>query len=126
MLRPLICLAPPLQSRQIAVWHRCGVATATHKHHPNPGNFANRPREELSAMGHRGGKKGGKARGVGGFHDMDPDKQREIASKGGRATRKAAFETEEAVRNARMHDAEVTRRSREPSVVPPGFEEWKT
>lgn len=26
-------------------------------------------------MGHRGGKKGGKARGVGGFHDMDPEKQ---------------------------------------------------
>lgn len=26
-------------------------------------------------MGHRGGKKGGKARGTGGFHGMDPKKQ---------------------------------------------------
>lgn len=74
MLYPVIRLAPRLQFRRIAVWHRCGVATATPKH-PNPGNFANRPREEMSEIGHRGGKKGGKARGVGGFHDMDPEKQ---------------------------------------------------
>jgi hypothetical protein len=29
----------------------------------------------MSEIGYRGGKKGGKARGVGGFHDMDPEKQ---------------------------------------------------
>lgn len=51
----------------------CRFATATH--HPNPGNFANRPKEQLSEAGRRGGKKGGKARGVGGFHNMDPEKQ---------------------------------------------------
>ena len=74
MLYPALRLAPRLQSRRIAVWHRCGVATATPKH-PNPGNFANRSREEMSEIGHRGGKKGGKAKGVGGFHNMDPEKQ---------------------------------------------------
>ncbi|KAI9933314.1 hypothetical protein ASPWEDRAFT_30158 [Aspergillus wentii DTO 134E9] len=62
-----------------------GLATASH---PNPGNFANRPRAELSRIGRKGGRKGGKAKGVGGFHDMDPEKQHEIASRGGRAARK--------------------------------------
>lgn len=56
-------------------WMGRRVATAAHPHHPNPGNFANRTHEELAAIGHRGGKKGGKARGVGGFHEMDPGKQ---------------------------------------------------
>jgi hypothetical protein len=46
---------------------------------PNPGNFANRPREEVKEIARKGGQKGGKiggrARGVGGFHDMDPAKQ---------------------------------------------------
>ncbi|EED18021.1 conidiation-specific protein Con-10, putative [Talaromyces stipitatus ATCC 10500] len=55
-------------------------------HHPNPGNFANRPKEELREISKRGGQKGGRATGVGGFHDMDPQKQREIAAKGGRAS----------------------------------------
>ncbi|OOQ85562.1 Conidiation-specific protein 10 [Penicillium brasilianum] len=94
MLYPALRVAPRLQSRRIAVWHRCGVATATPKH-PNPGNFANRPREEMSEIGHRGGKKGGKVRGIGGFHDMDPEKQHSIASRGGRATRKASKELAE-------------------------------
>lgn len=43
--------------------------------HPNPGNFANRSKEEMTEIGRKGGQKGGRARGVGGFHDMDPDKQ---------------------------------------------------
>lgn len=68
-------LTPFLRSTPV-MRNRCGVATAAQgRHHPNPGNFANRPKEELSAIGHRGGKKGGKARGVGGFHEMDPEKQ---------------------------------------------------
>lgn len=75
MLRPLYRLAPLVGSKPIVVGNRHGVATAAHGRHPNPGNFANRSREEMSAIGHRGGKKGGKARGVGGFHDMDPEKQ---------------------------------------------------
>ncbi|KAL9593361.1 MAG: hypothetical protein Q9179_005925 [Wetmoreana sp. 5 TL-2023] len=37
----------------------------------NPGNFANRPKEEVQAAA----QKGGQTTGVGGFHDMDPDKQ---------------------------------------------------
>ncbi|ODA77187.1 hypothetical protein RJ55_06814 [Drechmeria coniospora] len=45
----------------------------------NPGNFANRPQEEVEAIA----SKGGKASHSGGFASMDPDKQREIASKGG-------------------------------------------
>lgn len=48
---------------------------STPSNHPNPGNFANRPREEVSEIGRKGGSKGGKARGVGGFHNMDPEKQ---------------------------------------------------
>ncbi|KAJ5620894.1 hypothetical protein N7510_004878 [Penicillium lagena] len=90
-----------------------------HHHHPNPGNFANRPRAELSEIGHHGGKKGGKARG--GFHDMDPEKQHAIASKGGRAAKKAVIEQERAAREVKRQG-----RSFKPSVVPPGFEEWKT
>lgn len=50
-----------------------GLATASH--HPNPGNFQNRPKEELHEIARKGGKKGGKARGVGGFKSMDPKKQ---------------------------------------------------
>ncbi|GLI74934.1 hypothetical protein PoHVEF18_003183 [Penicillium ochrochloron] len=121
----LTSATPRLQSRRIAVWHRCGVATATPKH-PNPGNFANRPREEMSEIGHRGGKKGGKARGVGGFHDMDPEKQREIASRGGRATRKAARELAVAATQAQKREIGLGRRAHQPPVVPPTFEEWQT
>ncbi|PCH07793.1 Hypothetical protein PENO1_009780 [Penicillium occitanis (nom. inval.)] len=60
--------------------------------HPNPGNFANRPKDELREIGKKGGQKGGRATGVGGFHNMDPGKQREIASKGGRASRRSSGE----------------------------------
>ncbi|KAI9713544.1 MAG: conidiation-specific expression protein [Bogoriella megaspora] len=48
----------------------------------NPGNFANRPKEEVSEIA----KKGGQSSHQGGFASMDPDKQREIASKGGQAS----------------------------------------
>lgn len=74
--RPLLRL-PSTRLVNPTLWHRCSVATVPphQPHHPNPGNFANRSHEELSAIGHKGGKKGGKATGVGGFHDMDPEKQ---------------------------------------------------
>ncbi|KAF2274730.1 conidiation-specific protein 10 [Westerdykella ornata] len=49
---------------------------------PNPGNFANRPKEEVQEIA----SKGGQASHSGGFASMDPDKQREIASKGGHAS----------------------------------------
>ncbi|ORY16458.1 hypothetical protein BCR34DRAFT_597737 [Clohesyomyces aquaticus] len=48
----------------------------------NPGNFANRPKEEVQAIA----SKGGQASHSGGFASMDADKQREIASKGGKAS----------------------------------------
>lgn len=67
----------------------------------NPGNFANRPKEEVQSIA----SKGGKASHSGGFASMDPDKQvslrrglfrlggntndtlqREIASQGGKAS----------------------------------------
>jgi len=48
----------------------------------NPGNFANRPHEEVVEAA----KKGGEASHSGGFASMDPDKQREIASQGGQAS----------------------------------------
>ncbi|KAJ5191516.1 uncharacterized protein N7498_010501, partial [Penicillium cinerascens] len=102
------------------------IATAAYGHHPNRGNFANRSREGLSAIGHRGGKKGGKARGTGGFHDMDPKKQREISSNGGRATKKVAADMEEAVDELKARPTLFGGPSEEPSVVPPGYPEWKT
>ena len=37
----------------------------------NPGNFANRPKEEVSEIG----RKGGQSSHSGGFASMDPDKQ---------------------------------------------------
>ncbi|KAI4149436.1 MAG: hypothetical protein LQ341_001318 [Variospora aurantia] len=48
----------------------------------NPGNFANRPKEEVKAAA----QKGGQNSTTGGFASMDPDKQREIASQGGQAS----------------------------------------
>ncbi|KAF1996317.1 conidiation-specific protein 10 [Amniculicola lignicola CBS 123094] len=48
----------------------------------NPGNFANRPKEEVQNIA----KKGGEASHTGGFANMDADKQREIASMGGKAS----------------------------------------
>ncbi|OQD72772.1 hypothetical protein PENDEC_c019G06800 [Penicillium decumbens] len=125
MLRSLHGLTPSLRSKPIVVGYGPRIATAAYGNHPNRGNFANRSREEMSAIGYRGGKKGGKARGTGGFHDMDPKKQREIASKGGRATRQAAA-IEEAVEESKTGPTMFGGPSEEPSVVPPGFPEWKT
>ncbi|KAI1184745.1 hypothetical protein F5B17DRAFT_68397 [Nemania serpens] len=48
----------------------------------NPGNFANRPKDEVREIA----AKGGHASHSGGFASMDPDKQREIASMGGKAS----------------------------------------
>ncbi|KAJ5099586.1 hypothetical protein N7532_006587 [Penicillium argentinense] len=118
MLRILSRLQPSSRSKRIVNGDRCDIATAAPGPHPNSGNFANQPREVLSEIGHRGGKQGGKARGVGGFHNMDPEKKRSIASKGGRAGRKAALQLEEAVEESK-------RRSRA-AVIPPTFEEWQT
>ncbi|KAL2134412.1 hypothetical protein VTI74DRAFT_251 [Chaetomium olivicolor] len=49
---------------------------------PNPGNFANRPKEDVKAAA----AKGGAASHSGGFASMDPEQQREIASMGGKAS----------------------------------------
>jgi hypothetical protein len=106
-----------------------------HAHHPNPGNFANRSHDELAAIGQKDGKKGGKATS-GGFHGTNTDKQvglnlkidRDILTRVEdivkRRRRKAAAEHEESELNEL--EAEQRGRSHEPSVVPPGFEEWKT
>jgi general stress protein YciG len=48
----------------------------------NPGNFANRPREEVQEIASKGGKAGTHK----GFAAMDPEKQHAIASKGGHAS----------------------------------------
>ncbi|KAI8669692.1 hypothetical protein NCS57_00785200 [Fusarium keratoplasticum] len=47
----------------------------------NPGNFANRPKEEVQEIASKGGKTS-----TGGFASMDPDKLREVASEGGKAS----------------------------------------
>ncbi|KAF2740769.1 hypothetical protein EJ04DRAFT_455114 [Polyplosphaeria fusca] len=62
----------------------------------NPGNFANRPKEEVQAIA----KKGGESGHSGGFASMDPDKQREIASKGGQASSGSFEPGSEAAREA--------------------------
>ncbi|BDD58697.1 hypothetical protein MPDQ_004525 [Monascus purpureus] len=81
-------------------------------HHPNPGNFQNRSKEQMSSIGRKGGRKGGKARGVGGFKSMDPEKQHAIASQGGHAARKS------------VHQADRDRPpSGQPSAAAPGFDE---
>ncbi|OAQ24348.1 hypothetical protein K457DRAFT_117679 [Linnemannia elongata AG-77] len=48
----------------------------------NPGNFANRPKEEVLEAA----RKGGEASHGGGFASMDAEKQHNIASKGGHAS----------------------------------------
>ncbi|PCG91833.1 Hypothetical protein PENO1_091830 [Penicillium occitanis (nom. inval.)] len=48
----------------------------------NPGNFSNRPREEVQNIG----KKGGQSSRSGGFASMDPSKQHDISSSGGKAS----------------------------------------
>ncbi|KAG7126355.1 Conidiation-specific protein 10 like [Verticillium longisporum] len=50
----------------------------------NPGNFANRPKEEVQEIA----SKGGQSSHEGGFASMDAEKQvkREIASEGGKAS----------------------------------------
>lgn len=47
----------------------------------NPGNFANRPKEEVQSAAQKGG-----SASAGGFASMDPDKQKDIASIGGQAS----------------------------------------
>ncbi|KAL2854325.1 hypothetical protein BJY01DRAFT_243656 [Aspergillus pseudoustus] len=51
-------------------------------HNENPGNFANRPHEEVQNIA----SKGGQSSHSGGFASMDPGKQRDIASQGGQAS----------------------------------------
>ncbi|KAL8409739.1 hypothetical protein RB594_007991 [Gaeumannomyces avenae] len=60
----------------------------------NPGNFANRPKEEVLAAASKGGKASSTATesapddsgtGKQGFASMDPERVREIASMGGKA-----------------------------------------
>ncbi|KAF1981838.1 hypothetical protein K402DRAFT_398237 [Aulographum hederae CBS 113979] len=48
----------------------------------NPGNFANRSKEEVKNIA----SKGGQSSHSGGFANMDADKQRDIASQGGQAS----------------------------------------
>ncbi|KAJ9623274.1 conidiation-specific expression protein [Taxawa tesnikishii (nom. ined.)] len=62
----------------------------------NPGNFANRPKEEVQEIA----SKGGHASHSGGFASMDPDKQREIASQGGKASSGSFEKGSEAAREA--------------------------
>ncbi|KAM0800427.1 hypothetical protein BDR22DRAFT_889477 [Usnea florida] len=62
----------------------------------NPGNFANRPTEEVSNIA----KQGGQASHQGGFASMDPDKQKEIASMGGKASSGSFEKGSEAAKEA--------------------------
>ncbi|KAL8701604.1 MAG: hypothetical protein Q9224_000424, partial [Gallowayella concinna] len=62
----------------------------------NPGNFANRPKEEVQAAA----QKGGQTSTTGGFASMDPDKQKEIASQGGQASSGSFEKGSEAAKEA--------------------------
>lgn len=67
---------PPIRTfRSTALRGYATSTQTTRAAHPNPGNFANRPKDELREIGKKGGQKGGRATGVGGFHNMDPGKQ---------------------------------------------------
>lgn len=62
-----------------------------------------------------------------GHQVIDLHSQHEIASKGGRAEKKRAAQMEEDVKAAQRREPTVFGGSaEEPSVVPPGFPEWKT
>ncbi|KAI9498039.1 hypothetical protein BDB00DRAFT_969001 [Zychaea mexicana] len=50
----------------------------------NPGNFANRSKEEVQNIASKGGQSSHSHSG--GFASMDPQKQHDIASKGGQAS----------------------------------------
>ncbi|KAJ5481549.1 hypothetical protein N7475_000361 [Penicillium sp. IBT 31633x] len=67
---------------------------------PNPGNFANRPHEEVSRIAAQGGH----ASHHGGFASMDPEKQekrkKNIASHGGHASSGSFHPGEERAREA--------------------------
>ncbi|KAL1860208.1 hypothetical protein Plec18170_002158 [Paecilomyces lecythidis] len=65
----------------------------------NPGNFANRPREQVSEIGRKGGTKGGKATG------------HAIASKGGHASRGSFEKGSERAREAGRKGGRVRRSS---------------
>ncbi|KAK7749532.1 conidiation-specific expression protein [Cytospora paraplurivora] len=56
-------------------------------HNTNPGNFANRPKDEVREIASKGGHTSGTGNNENkGFASIDPDKQHEIASKGGQAS----------------------------------------
>ncbi|KAJ5576116.1 con-10 [Penicillium sp. DV-2018c] len=87
---------------------------------PNPGNFHNRPHEEVQNIARKGGQSSHK----GGFASMDREKQRNIASKGGHASggrfERGAERTKEAGRrggHARSRSREGTSGYQEQGVV---------
>ncbi|KAL8658176.1 MAG: hypothetical protein Q9226_001203 [Calogaya cf. arnoldii] len=62
----------------------------------NPGNFANRPKEEVKAAAQKGGENS-----AGGFASMDSDKQQKaIASEGGKASSGSFEKGSEAAKEA--------------------------
>ncbi|EPS34577.1 hypothetical protein PDE_09541 [Penicillium oxalicum 114-2] len=95
-----------LRAGRITVSLRRHVATSPPKH-PNPSNFANRSPEEMSEIGHRGGKIG--------------------ASRGGRAARKAAEQTlGNDAKQPPKRKPQPLWRSHEPPIIAPAFGEWQT
>ncbi|CEG79653.1 Putative Conidiation-specific protein 10 [Rhizopus microsporus] len=54
----------------------------------NPGNFANRPKEEIRNIASKGGQYGHVNKD---FASMDPDKQHEIASRVRQSSRSGGF-----------------------------------
>ncbi|CAL8580187.1 hypothetical protein XPA_005919 [Xanthoria parietina] len=59
----------------------------------NPGNFANRPKEEVKEAAQKGAQ-------TGGFGTMAPEKQRDIASQGGQASSGSFEKGSEAAKEA--------------------------
>lgn len=86
-----------------------GSSGNTTTHNTNPGNFANRPKEEVREIA----SKGGKASHSGGFASMDPEKQREIASKGGKASSGSFEKGSERAREAGRKGGSVSSRTKE-------------
>ncbi|KAL4919252.1 hypothetical protein BDW62DRAFT_179727 [Aspergillus aurantiobrunneus] len=75
-------------------------------HNQNPGNFANRPHEQVEDIARKGGQSSHPHSG--GFASMDPDKQHDIASKGGQTSGGSFQPGEERAREAGRKGGKAT------------------
>ncbi|ERF70855.1 Conidiation-specific protein 10 [Endocarpon pusillum Z07020] len=76
----------------------------------NPGNFANRSKEEVKAIASKGGKAGSEHKGFA-SQKYDDQKHREVASKGGKASSGSFRPGDERAREAGRKGGKASNRS---------------